>query len=107
VQADSIFAIIAEEMGFLITSAFVVLLAVTGWRGLKIAGGASDPFGRLLVLGIVVWFMGQSFLNIGAIIGILPLTGVPLPFVSHGGSALAVALAATGLVANVSKEARG
>jgi cell division protein FtsW len=107
VQADSIFAIIAEEMGFLITSAFLVLLVVTGWRGLKIARGAPDQFGRLLVLGIVVWFMSQSFLNIGAIIGILPLTGVPLPFVSHGGSALVVALAATGVVANVSKEARG
>ncbi|TAN32669.1 putative lipid II flippase FtsW [Patescibacteria group bacterium] len=103
VHADSIFAIIGEEMGFIATTIFVVLLAVIGLKGLKIAQRAPDPFGRLLVSGIMVWFMWQSFLNIGGMVGLLPITGVPLPFVSSGGSALVVALAAMGIVASVSR----
>ena len=106
VHADSIFAIAAEEMGFFIAFGLVLLIAFVGVRGLKIAKSSPDQFSRLLVCGIVVWFMWQSFLNIGSMIGVLPLTGVPLPFVSHGGSALMIALAATGIVLGVSKEAR-
>ncbi|MBU0546277.1 putative lipid II flippase FtsW [Patescibacteria group bacterium] len=104
VNADSIFAIIAEEMGFLVSSIIVVLILAIGWRGLKIAKRAPDEFGYLLVSGIMVWFVWQSFLNIGAMVGALPLTGVPLPFVSHGGSALMTALSAVGVVASVSRE---
>ena len=103
VQADSIFAVIAEEMGLIITSALVALIAFLGLRGFKIAKGAPDQFGHLLGAGIMIWFVWQSFLNISTTIGLLPLTGVPLPFISHGGSAMVVLLAAFGIVANISK----
>jgi len=104
VSADSVFAVMAEELGFLFAAGLVVLILAVVWRGLKIAKNTSNNFGRLLVIGIITWLAWQSFLNIGAMVGILPLTGVPLPFVSHGGSALMTALAAAGIVANVSRE---
>lgn len=103
VHADSIFAIIAEEMGFLFAAGVVILITAIAIRGFRIAKRAPDPFGRLVVSGIVIWFISQSFLNIGAIVGLLPLTGVPLPFVSHGGTALMMALAGVGVIINVSK----
>lgn len=103
VSADSIYAVLAEEMGFIFAAGLVILILAFGWRGLKIARAAPDNFGRLLTGGIVVWVVWQSFLNISAMVGLLPLTGVPLPFVSHGGSALMAVLAASGIVANVSK----
>jgi cell division protein FtsW len=84
---------------------FIALLVYISYRGLKLAKKVPDQFGRLLVSGIIAWFMIQSFLNIGAIIGLLPLTGVPLPFVSHGGTSLMIALSAVGFMLNVSREA--
>ncbi len=102
-SADSVFAVMAEETGFLISAAFVILVLLLCWRGLKIAKEAPDEFGRLLAGGVVVWIAWQSCLNVGAMVGILPLTGVPLPFVSHGGSAMMMAFAAMGLVAGVSR----
>lgn len=105
VQADSIFAIISEEMGFFLTIAFLMLFLLFIQRGLKIAKNSDDLFARFLVTGIMIWFIGQAFLNIAAMVGLMPLTGVPLPFVSHGGTALAVALCAVGVVLNVSKRA--
>lgn len=104
VDADSIFAVIAEENGFLVSTGMVVLILLLSWRGFAIARRAPDAFGYLLVSVIMVWWVWQSFLNIGAMVGALPLTGVPLPFVSHGGSALAAALAAAGIVVNVSRQ---
>ena len=104
VNSDSIFAIIAEETGFLVSAGLVVLITLIGLRGLKIAKETDSEFGRLLVVGVIVWIVWQSFLNIGAMVGVLPLTGVPLPFVSHGGSALLSELAAVGLVLNISKK---
>ena len=103
VQADSIFAVIAEEMGLLITSVLVMLIAFLGLRGFKIAKGAPDQFGHLLAAGIMIWFVWQSYLNISTTIGLLPLTGVPLPFISHGGSAMVALLTGFGIVANISK----
>lgn len=104
VNSDSIFAIIAEETGFLISAGLIVLILLIGLRGLKIARDTKSEFGRLLVVGIVVWLVWQSFLNIGAMVGALPLTGVPLPFISHGGSALMAELAAVALILNISKQ---
>ena len=101
--ADSIYAVIAEEMGFIFAFGLIVLLFLIGSRGLMLAKQAPDQFSRLLVSGIIIWFTAQSFLNIGAMVGVLPLTGVPLPFVSHGGSALAIAMGAVGILMNVSK----
>ncbi len=103
VNADSIFAVIAEETGFIFAGSLIILILMIGWRGLKIAAAAPDESGKLLVCGIMAWFIWQSFLNIGAMVGALPLTGVPLPFVSHGGSALLSILGACGLVVSVSK----
>ena len=102
--ADSIFAVLAEEIGFLFTSLFIILILFIGWRGLRIAKRSPDLFAKLLVSGIMIWLVWQSFLNIGAMVSILPLTGVPLPFVSHGGSALMVMLGACGIVLSVSRE---
>ena len=104
VHSDSIYAIIAEEMGLLFALAIVILLILIIARGFMVAKHAPDQFGRLLVSGIIIWFATQSFLNIGAIVGILPLTGVPLPFISHGGTALMIAMGAVGIVVNVSKQ---
>jgi len=103
VQADSIFAVVAEETGFLVSTVMVVLILLIGFRMLRIAKETHDKFGRLVVSGVAIWFVWQSFQNIGSMVGILPLTGVPLPFVSHGGSAFMLGLAAVGVVANVSK----
>ena len=104
VNSDSIFAIFAEETGFLFSAGLIVLILLIGLRGLKIAKNTKSEFGRLLVVGIVVWLVWQSFLNIGAMVGALPLTGVPLPFVSHGGSALMAELGAVALILNISRQ---
>ena len=100
------YAIIAEEMGLFFAVGLVILLVAICVRGLKIAAKTPDLFGRLLVSGIIIWFLAQSFLNIGAIVGLLPLTGVPLPFISHGGSALMTAMAGVGIIINVSKHSK-
>ncbi len=103
VSADSIYAVIGEEGGFLIAGGLVLLFLLIGWRGLTIVKKSEDDFSRLMVVGIVVWVIWQSFLNIGAMVGVLPLTGVPLPLVSHGGTAALAVLTAFGIVASVSR----
>ncbi len=106
VNADSIYAIIAEENGFFVSTALIGMIFFIGARGFKIARGASDEFGTYLVTGFMVWFLWQSCLNIGAMVGALPLTGVPLPLVSHGGSAVVTMLMALAIVVNVSKTSK-
>ncbi|MBT3538965.1 putative lipid II flippase FtsW [Candidatus Parcubacteria bacterium] len=103
VHADSIFAIASEEFGIVIIGLFLALLVLITLRVLHIAKHSPDSFGRLLVAGIISWFIIQSLLNIGAMVGLLPLTGVPLPFVSHGGSALMIGMVGMGIIINVSK----
>lgn len=103
VIADSIFAVAAEELGFVVAAGLVVLLLIIWLRMIHIARAAPDAYSRLAVMGIATWFIAQSFINIGAMVGLLPLTGVPLPFVSHGGSALFSALAGAGIVARISQ----
>lgn len=102
-QGDSIFAVVGEEFGFVGSVALIILFVLFGLRGLFIASRAPDAFSRLLVVGIVILVVAQSFLNIASIIGVFPLTGVPLVFVSHGGTALMIALAAVGIVLNISR----
>lgn len=103
--SDSIFAIIGEELG-LIGTVFLVILpfAIIVWRGLAVARRAPDMFGRMLALGITAWIGLQALLNIGAIVGLIPLTGLPLPFISLGGSSLVIVLAASGVLLNISKQ---
>lgn len=100
---DSIFAVAAEEFGFLGTLTLIVFFLAFAFRGLKIATRAPDYFGGLMVVGIVILIISQSFINIGSMLGVFPLTGVPLVFISHGGTALLFALASVGIVLNVSK----
>ncbi|MEK7652889.1 MAG: putative lipid II flippase FtsW [Patescibacteria group bacterium] len=103
--SDSIFAIIAEELGFLFSIFVVLVFLFLFFRGLKLIKNCRDQFGRMLVIGIITWFLFQAFLNIGGVIGILPMTGVPLPFISYGGTALMTCLAAAGILVNISKQA--
>jgi len=100
---DSIFAILGEEFGFLGTTVIVLLFLFIAWRGFCIARSAPDAFGRLLAVGIVSWIVLQAFINMSAISGLIPLTGIPLPFISYGGTSLAVLLAAVGILLNISK----
>lgn len=103
---DSVFAVAAEEFGFVGAILIVFAFIVFGLNGLKIASNAPDNFGRLISLGIVILIVSQAFINIGGMIGILPLTGIPLPFVSHGGTALLITLIEAGIVMSVSRFAR-
>ncbi len=100
---DSIFAVASEEFGFVGALGIVILFLFFSFRGLKIAGQVPDSFGRLMVVGIVILIVSQAFVNIGAMVGVLPLSGITLPFVSHGGTALFMTLAEVGIVLNISK----
>lgn len=100
---DSIFAVLGEELGLIGATIVVGLFLFLAWRGVRIALRAPDEFGRLLAVGIVSWIVFQAFINISAITGLIPLTGIPLPFISYGGTSLAVLLAAVGILLNISK----
>lgn len=102
-HTDSIFAIIAEELGFIRSGLVILGFLFLGYLGLRIARRAPDRFSRLLAIGITSWIVVQAFINIGAMINVLPLTGVPLPFISYGGSSLIILLAAVGLMLNISR----
>jgi len=103
---DSIFAVMSEEFGFVGAIILISLFVVFAMRGLKIADSSHDQFGRLLATGLVILIISQSFINIGSMIGILPLTGVPIVFVSHGGTALLFSLAEIGILLNISRRAK-
>lgn len=103
---DSIFAIIAEEAGLIVSAALVALYLGLFYRGYLVAKHAADEFGRILAIGIASWIAIQAFINIGGIINIIPMTGVPLPLVSHGGSSLLAALSALGILVNISKQTK-
>ena len=105
-QTDFIFTVAGEELGLLGASVLLGLLGVVLWRGLRIASRSPDPFGRLVAAGVVCWFAFQSFVNIGMTLGIMPVTGLPLPFVSYGGSAMFANLVAVGLLQNVHLSSR-
>jgi cell division protein FtsW len=105
-HTDFIFAIIGEELGLLGALALVVLFAALGYLGVRAAAQAPDTYGRLVATGITTWFCVQAFINIGAVIGILPITGVPLPFVSFGSSAMLANMAAAGILCNICRHSR-
>ncbi len=100
-QTDFIFTVAGEELGFVGTSVIVFLLGVVIIRALRIATRADDLFGLLVASGIAIWFTFQSFVNIGMTIGIMPITGLPLPFISYGGSAVFADMIAIGLLQSV------
>lgn len=100
---DSIFAVASEEFGFLGSVAIVLLFLFFGLRGLKIASKIDDDFGRLVIIGLVILILSGSFINISAMLGIIPLSGTPLVFISHGGTSLFITLAVMGIIFNISK----
>ncbi|MEP6697184.1 MAG: rod shape-determining protein RodA [Pseudonocardiales bacterium] len=100
-QTDFVFTVAGEELGLAGGGTIIVLLGIVLWRGLSIAARAPDLFGRLVATGVVAWFAFQSFVNVGMTLGIMPVTGLPLPFVSYGGSAMFANLMAVGLLQNV------
>ncbi|OGY09294.1 MAG: cell division protein FtsW [Candidatus Blackburnbacteria bacterium RIFCSPHIGHO2_01_FULL_43_15b] len=100
---DSIFAIIAEELGFIGATILILAFLFVFLRGFKIALSAEDSFGRLLATGITSWLAIQTLINLSAMVALVPLTGVPLPLVSYGGSSLLVTLTAIGILLNISK----
>jgi cell division protein FtsW len=106
VTGDSIFAIIAEEMGLIIAIGVIILFLILMVRGYRIAREAPDEFGKLLAVGITTWFIFQASVNIGAMVSVLPLTGIPLPFISYGSSAMIISLTAMGILTNISKQTR-
>ena len=100
---DSIFAVFAEEFGFIGSFLLITMLTVFVFRGFRIATHAQDQFGMLLVVGIITLIASQTILNISAMVGLAPMLGLTLPFISHGGTALLATLASVGIVLNVSK----
>jgi cell division protein FtsW len=100
-HTDMILAIIGEELGLIGVGAVIAAYGVFGWAGLKVASACRDPFGKLLASGLTAVVCGQAAINIGAVMGVAPLTGIPLPFISYGGSSLVVLLAAVGILLNI------
>lgn len=103
VTGDSIFAVIGEELGFVFAFILILTFIILIYQGFKIARNSSKTYSQLLVVGITTWFGFQALVNIGAMVRVLPLTGLPLPFISYGSSALLVSMAASGILINVSR----
>jgi cell division protein FtsW len=104
-HTDGVFAIVGEELGFIGAMAVIVLFAVLVYRGFRVIVRARDDFGALLATGIVCWIAFQALINVGGITRAIPMTGIPMPFLSAGGSALAALLAAVGILLSISKRA--
>lgn len=103
---DSVFAVIAEEVGFVGASLIIIVMTYYIMRALKIAKRAPDDFSRVLAIGIVAWLAAQTFLNIASMVALTPLTGIPLPFMSYGGSSLTMILLSAGIMLNISKHGK-
>jgi len=104
-HTDFIFAVLCEELGFIGGAVVLTLFAIYGWRGIRSAFKTQDDFGRLAALGITVMIISQTMINLGVVLGMMPTKGIPLPFVSYGGSSLLVVLLATGVLLNISRQA--
>ncbi|MFC0528833.1 FtsW/RodA/SpoVE family cell cycle protein [Phytohabitans kaempferiae] len=100
---DFIFAVLAEELGVVGSVVVLALFAVLAYTGLRIARRVEDPFRRLAAAAVTTWLVSQAIINIGGVVGLLPITGLPLPFISDGGSALVVTLAAVGMLASFAR----
>ena len=106
-QTDFVFTVAGEELGLVGAGLLILLLSVVIWRALVIARRAEDVFGRVAAAGIACWFGFQAFQNIGMCLGIMPVTGVPLPLVSYGGTSMFATLMAVGLLQNIHLRSQG
>ena len=106
-QTDFIFTVAGEELGFIGSGTILILYLILLMRGFSIARRTNDPFGRLVCTGVIAWFAFQIFENIGMTLGLMPMTGVPLPFISYGGSSMFATLIGIGLLQNVHARLRG
>jgi len=107
VMGDSVFAITAEELGFLGAAVMVLLFCLFALKGYRVAKRAPDLFGKMAAFGITSWIIIQAIINIAAMVHLLPLTGIPLPFFSYGSTALIMILGAVGILLNISKQSTG
>ncbi len=103
-HTDFIFSVVGEELGLVGTLVVLGLLGALGFFGLRAAARAPDRFGAVVALGLVAWLMSEAVINMGAVVGLLPVTGIPLPYVSFGGSSLVITLAASGILVNVARQ---
>ena len=106
-HTDGVFAVVGEELGFIGAMGVIILFAVLVYRGFRIVLHAQDDFGYLLAAGVVCWIAFQALINVGGITRAIPMTGIPMPFLSYGGSALASLLAGIGILLSVSRRATG
>jgi cell division protein FtsW len=105
-HTDFIFAIIGEELGLVGGLGVIALFVALGVFGIRAATRAPDAFGALVAGGITAWLVGQGALNMATVVGVLPVTGVPLPFVSQGGTSTIFAMAAAGILVNIARQRR-
>jgi len=105
-HTDFIFSVVGEELGLVGAVVILALFFALAWYGFRAAGRAPDRFGSLMAVGVTVWITSQAVINIGAVIGVLPVTGIPLPFISFGGSSLVITLAAVGILLNIAMQER-
>jgi cell division protein FtsW len=103
-HTDFIYAVICEELGFIGAAIVIALFAAYAWRGLRAAFNAPDGFGRMLALGATAMVLIQALINLAVVLGMMPTKGIPLPFVSYGGSSLLVMLLATGMLLNIAQQ---
>ena len=106
-HTDFIFSVIGEQLGIVGAVFVLFLLASFIWLGIRAGRSAPDHFGALLALGLVAWVAAETVINIGAVVGLLPVTGIPLPFISFGGSSLVITMAAAGILMNIAGQAEG
>jgi cell division protein FtsW len=104
-HTDFIFAVISEELGLIGATLIVIAFVVITWRGLRVAGRAPDQFGSFLAIGLTCMVAVQAFINLSVVLGMVPTKGIPLPFVSSGGSSLLINLVGMGILLNVSQHA--
>jgi cell division protein FtsW len=102
-HTDFIFSVIGEELGLIGTVTVLLLLGALAWFGLRAAARAPDRFGGLLAVALTAWIATEAVINVGAVIGVLPVTGIPLPFISYGGSSLVITLLAAGILVNIAR----
>ena len=105
-HTDFIFSVVGEELGLVGAIAIMGLFFALAWYGYRAAGRAPDRFGCLVAVGVTTWITSQAVINMGAVIGVLPVTGIPLPFISFGGSSLVITLAAMGILMNIARQER-